>query len=118
VNQTFTKKEKSLLRQLAGQAWEAELNAELGRLYECFVAWRENATNPFELSDEIHRFHDGTARDLYKRYTFLDPDTAVARALAMGLFPESDVDGVLLGKLAAQRQFFQEDWHREEDMED
>ncbi len=71
----ITKREKALLRKLAAQAWEAELSRELGSLFEHFRRWTDKGLNAFDLSHEIHEFHDGASRDLYARYTRLDPMT-------------------------------------------
>ena len=37
----FTRHEKSLLRQLASEAWEAELTRELEELFERFCIWAD-----------------------------------------------------------------------------
>jgi hypothetical protein len=60
-------------------------------LHESFQAWREGRLSPFDLSDEIHRFHQGPNRDLYVRYTSSQHGAAVARAVAEGLLPESSL---------------------------
>ncbi|MGZ5228103.1 MAG: hypothetical protein ACXWCS_28435, partial [Burkholderiales bacterium] len=65
----ITKRDRARLRQLAGQAWEAELENELEVLFEHFTTWAENGLTAFELSDLIHEFHNGISRDLYARYT-------------------------------------------------
>jgi hypothetical protein len=63
-----TKANKRKLRELAGMAYRRELGAELSKLEEEFARWRSGEIDPFELSDRIHRFHDGISRDLYVLY--------------------------------------------------
>lgn len=103
----FTKSERALLRELAEEAWNAELNEALLALYEEFGKWADDAISSFELSDRIHQFHDGTARELYGRYTNFDSAGAVARAVALGLVGQESVGEVLLRKLASGIEFFQ-----------
>ncbi len=102
----FTKSERALLRDLAEEAWSAELHEALLALYEEFGKWADDAISSFDLSDRIHQFHDGTARELYGRYTTLDSASAVARAVALGLFAEESLGEVLLRKLASEIEFF------------
>jgi len=97
----FTKSERRLLREAAGYAWEAELGAELMKLLQEFHSWREGRLNVFELSDRIHRFHDGTARELYGRYTGDQAEPWIAaRAVALGLVSEDRLGANLTAKLA------------------
>ena len=69
----FTRKESSVLRQLAQEAWEAELTRELEELFETFCKWADKGVGAFDLSEQIHAFHNGVSRELYKRYTWLPP---------------------------------------------
>src|ERR1700730_1190913 len=52
------------LRELAGQAYARELGAELTKLEADFARWRSGEIDPVELSDRIHRFHNGRGRGL------------------------------------------------------
>src|SRR4051812_36841780 len=91
-----TKASKRRLRELASLAYTRELAAELAKLEVQFARWRGGEIDPFEQSDEIHRFHDGNARDLHKLYGNLPPDHLVARALAREVLREADVPSELL----------------------
>ncbi len=85
----YTKAERRQLRELAGLAGDRELGAELARLEASFAEWRAGRISPYELSDRIHKFHQGPARDLYVLYTRVHPDTLVARAVAYDLLQEN-----------------------------
>jgi hypothetical protein len=61
------KSNRRKLRELAGVAYTRELSAELAKLEGDFGQWRSGEIDPFELSDRIHRFHDGISRDLWLR---------------------------------------------------
>lgn len=104
----FTKLERASLRQLASEAWDAELREALLGLYEDFGTWGDAGMSSFDLTDRIHEFHNGTARDLYKRYTGADPDFLVSRAIAHGVLGEDTVEAKLLSKLAEEIEFVRE----------
>ena len=100
--QRFTKRERAQLRELAGAAWEAELEAELEKLFEVFLKWADSGIGAFDLSDKIHEFHNGISRELYSRHTGLDPEITVPRAIALGILGEGELDEVLSQKLSPQ----------------
>ncbi len=102
----ITKSERALLRQLAQEAWEAELDDSLEQLFEEFSRWADNGMSAFELSDKIHEFHNGASRELYSRYTGLDPATVVARAIAMGVLEDVILGETLRVKLNDKIEFF------------
>ena len=103
-----TKATKRKLRQLAGVAYERELGAELSKLETEFARWRRDEMDPFELSDRIHRFHDGASRDLYVLYNRLHPGQSVARAVALQLLEEKEVPSELLEALERPIHFYRE----------
>ncbi|MBX3724768.1 MAG: hypothetical protein KF823_02490 [Xanthomonadales bacterium] len=90
--QPLDKKQKKELRRLAALAHERALSAALGALQGHFLRWRQGALDAFELNDEVHRHHQGAAREIYLRYTGSDPRLAVACALGDGLLAWEDVD--------------------------
>jgi hypothetical protein len=105
----FTKSERARLRELAGEAWSAELNEALTELHEEFGKWADDAIGPFELSDKIHKFHDGIYRELYGRYNTLGTETLVSRAVAMGLVAGDALGEELIEKLKPEIEFFRKE---------
>lgn len=87
----FTAAQRKDLRRLVELAYERELSEELGVLEESFHQWRCGSINAYDLSQAIHEFHDGPARDLYVSYNRLKPEVLVARAFAHGVLTEKDV---------------------------
>ena len=79
------------LRELADIAYERELGNHLSKLYDEFGAWRSGKISSSELSDRIHKFHTGRARDIYTLFSDSKPDLVVARALNMGIIAEDEV---------------------------
>ena len=81
----LTKKQKKHIREMAGVAYERAMVAALDSLRASFQKWKQGDMTPFELDEEIHCYHNRTARDLYKLYRTGDPDMAVLLALAKGI---------------------------------
>jgi hypothetical protein len=100
------KANKRKLRELAGVAYTRELGAELSKLEEEFARWRSGEIDPFELSDRIHRFHDGISRDLYVLYGRLSPSSSVARAVAFKVLQEAEVPSEILAALERPLEFY------------
>ena len=87
----FTAAQRKDLRRLVDVAYERELSEALGALEESFREWRCGSINAYDLSQVIHEFHDGSARDLWVTYNRLKPDVLVAHALARGILTAKDV---------------------------
>lgn len=102
----LTKKEKALLRQLAHEAWKAELDAELEKLFEDFGRWADKGMSAFDLSDKIHEFHNGVSRELYVFYSNPDLPIAVSSAVAKGVLSEVTLGETPLQKLAPLIEVF------------
>ncbi|MCL5261469.1 MAG: hypothetical protein M1561_07380 [Gammaproteobacteria bacterium] len=66
--QDYPKCIKKQLCELSGVAYKRELDSALSDLHKLFEAWQQNKINCWDLSDAIHKFHDGISRDLYKQY--------------------------------------------------
>src|ERR1700752_2461177 len=79
------KRIKRGLRQLADRAYELEVARELASLEGEFWRWHRGESTPFDVSEAIHRFHEGPARDLYVGYTSRHPKAAVAHAIHSGI---------------------------------
>jgi hypothetical protein len=94
------------LRELAGQAYARELGAELAKLEADFARWRSGEIDPFELSDRIHRFHNGRSRDLYVFYDPRDSEVSVARAVGHRILDRTEVPPEILAALEGKIEYF------------
>lgn len=95
----YSKRELSKLRDLASEAYERELGEHLAELEKSFAAWRSGKLLSSELSNEIHDFHQHTARDVFSSYQLPHPSMIVARAIAAGILKHSEVPESLQTKL-------------------
>ena len=102
----FSKKQRKEMRELQGLAWQRELEEELGSLEKLFSSWREGAIDAFQLSDQIHRFHNGASRKLYTRYSGNHYETTVPGAVANGKIDESEVSKELLEIISEHIEYF------------
>ena len=72
IMKKLSKKQNKHLRKLSAVAYEKELSFYLDDLRSKFDEWKNGEIDVWELSDIIHKFHDGKSRDLYKFYVYRD----------------------------------------------
>jgi hypothetical protein len=95
----ITKAQRRILREIAGEVYEAEARRLLEELDAKFHRWREGAVASSELIGEIHEFHQHGSRDLWSIYRVLRADSIVARGVALGLIPPERVPLEVLTEL-------------------
>ena len=79
----FTNAEKRKIRELLGEAFEAETAAALEDVEAAIQEWRAGQILPSEVRERIHEFHK-ESQEIYKTYNYMEPLLAVARAVAEG----------------------------------
>ncbi|MBI2837008.1 MAG: hypothetical protein HYX75_01730 [Acidobacteria bacterium] len=85
-----------MLRTLSAKAYDCELHRELEKLDADFGSWREGRMSSLELTERIHTFHQGPARELYLQYTRDSfPTVVVALAINHGLLSREEVPAEL-----------------------
>ncbi len=94
------------LRELASLAYERERNRELDALAVEFERWRRGELAPWDLTERIHAFHQGPARDLFVLYRDLDEGMAVGRAVAGGTLEEKEIPADVLAHVASALEFY------------
>ena len=73
-----------------------------------FEEWNGGKLDVHGLSDAIHQFHNGVARDLYVTYTRLEPRVAVAQAVARKILRDDEVPPGLREALQSLITFYEE----------
>jgi hypothetical protein len=104
----LTKAQLRRLRDLGVVAHERDLTKELATLDAEFRRWRAGEIDAFDLADAIHRFHDGPARKLNKKYATMHPDFEVAHALHRGVLSEEEAGADLVEALRRHLAFLKE----------
>ena len=89
-------------------AHEEELRRALVPLDAAFQRWRAGDVGSGELAELIHEFHDGPARELFKRYNYGQLDLAVAHAIVAGILDRSRLPGELVEALGRAIAFHEE----------
>ncbi len=100
------RKRRKALRELSGTAHERELTKALLGLEEKFQKWRSGSISSFQLTDIIHEFHNGTNRDIWKRYSYQKPNMSVPAAIASGILKEEEVPPQILEEMKESIRFF------------
>lgn len=102
----FGKAQRRELRRLVALAYERELATELEAVETHFRQWHAGNLDVQQLSDLIHQFHDGVARDLYVMYTRGQLGSVVAQAVARNVLHENDLPFDLRELLREQIAFY------------
>jgi hypothetical protein len=103
------KRIKRLLREYAAAAHEEDLRRALVPVAEAFKRWELKELESGELSEIIHKFHQGPARDLWLRYNTAHFEMAVALAITTGVLSRDTIPAELLDYLAGPMRFYEEE---------
>ena len=76
---------------------------------EAFGRWEKRELGSGELSEIIHQFHQGPARDLWVRYNTPYLEMAVAYVITSGVLARDTIPGELLAYLAGAMRFYEEE---------
>ena len=101
------KRIKRLLREYAAAAHEEELRRALMAVAQAFKRWEDGELGSGELSEVIHRFHQGPARDLYVRYNTTHLETPVAYAISAGVLDRKAIPAELFEHLRGALEFYE-----------
>ncbi len=115
----YTKAVNKKMRELSNQAYERELRQELKKLAEQFKLWEDSQIDTWDLEQKVHKFHNGAARELYKRYDMVSPEMILPYALFKEIImyeelPEEIVDdmkmrvSMLYDHKIAEQEYFNE----------
>lgn len=99
---------KKELRQHADRAWEAEMKAALGALAAKFDEWRAGSLPSGDLDAAIHAYHDGAAREIWRRFSTSDRKMPLAHAVAMGFVKEESLPAEVREHIASMVEFFRD----------
>ena len=91
--QEASKRTKRLVREWAEIAHDRDLSKSLRELRAEFDRWERGEINPFELNDLVHLFHQGTSREIWKRYQTRHLEPAIASAVVAGVLRKEEATG-------------------------
>jgi hypothetical protein len=95
---SLSKPVRKTLRHWTAIAYERELSIELRKLSEFFDQFKSGKNSPFEVSEAIHKFHDGIARELYGTYVLCrgEEQMLVSSAVSNGILSREELPAELL----------------------
>jgi len=100
------KRIKRLVREWAGVAHDRDLRDALSELRARFDRWDRGEIDSFELNNLIHRFHQDTARQIWKRYATTHLEPAVPQRWRPVCFARGNY---LVQHVAALIEFYEHD---------
>lgn len=104
----MSKSFRKLAKQLIGQAYAREQGKALESLNSQFDRWKSGEIDCWELTDRIHRFHNGESRELYKIYEMGDIKITLARAIAIDIIGEEEVPAALRESMQQTIDYFRD----------
>lgn len=102
------KRLRRMLREHVALAHEEELRRALLPLADDFERWRRGELNSGELTERIHEFHHGPARQIWKVYHHGSPVLSVAYAVHSGILPREQVPPELLEVLGPSLEVWEQ----------
>ena len=89
-------------------AYERDLAAELSKIEEDFGRWRAGEIDAHDLTERIHRIHQGPARSLFSKYDHSNLEFAVAHAIHRGLISEEEAGADVIEIIRSHLAFLRE----------
>jgi len=99
----------AVLGQALGVRGVVEKRRALLPMSEAFGRWERSELGSGELSEIIHRFHQGPARELWVRYNTPHLEMVVAFAITRGVLGRDTIPTELLEHLAGALRFYEEE---------
>ena len=81
----FTKGERAALRRAIETAFERDLGNALIEVEAAISQWRAAKLSAFEVSEVLHHFHRGPARELFDKYRSVPEAPLVVGAIERGV---------------------------------
>lgn len=107
--QEVPKRIKRLVREWAGIAHDRDLRNALSELRAQFDRWDRGEIDSFELNELVHRFHQNTSREIWKRYATTHLAPAVASAVVAGVLHKEELPADLVQHIAGLIEFYEHD---------
>jgi hypothetical protein len=105
--QEAPKRIRRQVREWAGIAHDRDLRKALGELRAEFDRWESGEIDSFELNERVHRFHQDTSREIWKRYATTHLEPAVASAVVAGVLRKEELPSELLRHIAGLIEFYE-----------
>ena len=105
--QDVPKRIKYQVREWAGIAHDRDLGKALTELRAQFDLWERGDIDALELNERVHRFHEDTSREIWKRYATRHLEPAVASAVVAGVLHRAELPSELLQHINGLIEFYE-----------
>ena len=105
--QDLPKAMKRLVREWAAVAHDRELGQILLDLKTQFDRWQRGEITAADLNDLIHQFHQGTSREIWKKYATNHLEPAIGCAVAARILRREELPPELLTHVASLIEFYE-----------
>lgn len=94
---TKIEEKKDQLKHWCNVAYERALRTELQKLQQKFNTWEAGSISSFELCNQIRRFNEQQADELYRKYVMIaQPAVAIKDAIKRGYIQEDELPEEIL----------------------
>jgi hypothetical protein len=107
--QEVPKRIKRLVREWAGIAHDRELHKALSELRVQFDRWERGEIDSFDLNELVHRFHQDSSREIWKRYATTHLEPTVASAVVAGVLRKEELPAELVQHIEGLIEFYEHD---------
>ena len=104
----LTKSQRRAVRELLGEAHEAEIASALLNVETALSEWRSGKILPSEVNERIHEYHK-EAQQIFKTYNYLHPILALSRAVVLGFIKVEQIPEVLRPRVNELQSLVQPD---------
>ena len=100
---------KRLVREWARIAHDRDLRKALNDLRRQFDRWDRGEIDSFELNELVHRFHQDTSREIWKRYAATHLEPVIASVVAAGVLRKEELPSELVRHISGLLEFYEHD---------
>ena len=104
-----SKTTEKLIRQYASIVHDRELGRTLEELRTEFDRWETGKISAVQLSDHVHKYHQGTLKEIWAKHEMSSKEVIVAQAIASGILHEEDIPDEIREHLGRKIEFFREE---------
>jgi hypothetical protein len=104
----LTKSQRRAVRELLGEAHEAEIAAALLDVETAVGEWRSGKILPSDVNERIHKYHR-EAQQIFKTYNYLHPMLALSRAVVFGFIKLDQIPEALRPRVNELQSLVQPD---------
>ena len=87
----MNKKQKKKIKELAHLAWQREIDKELNSLSKGFEKWKNKEIDSADLVELIHKFHNGSARQIWVKYNNSNLEEILIFAVASDILKKEEI---------------------------